>query len=127
MVQSDVSLEEVGPVDSAPADLRMPAAGPVMALRFRIETDPVGLEALRHARRALLREEATRGLDLDEPSLEQAVFSPAEIVWEILPTQRARCLEKLEELVSRARRARDNALSLSDTVSRRIIRTASGE
>lgn len=127
MAQSDVRLEEVGPLDSTPADLAMPATGPVMALRFRIETDPVGLEALRHARRALLREEATRGLDAGEPSLEQATFSPAEIVWEILPTQRERCLEKLEELVSRARRARDSALSLSDTASRRSTRTALGE
>lgn len=122
MPEYEVRLEELMASDSAAV-----AAEPVMALRFRIEADPVGLEALRHARRSLLREEALRGLDADEPSLEQAMFSPAEIVWEIRPAQRARCLEKLEDLVSRARRARDNALTLSDTATRRSTRTPLGE
>jgi hypothetical protein len=57
-----------------------------------------------------------------EPSLENAMFSPGEITWEILPEQRARCLEKLEELVSRARRARESPASFSDTQTRRKTR-----
>jgi hypothetical protein len=95
----------------------------LIALRFRIEADPESLEGLRHARRSLLKEEATRGLDPDEPSLQQATFSPGEIMWEILPAQRTRCLEKLEELLSRARRACESPVSFSDTLTRRSTRT----
>ncbi len=127
MPEYDVRLEEVAPVEAIAAGISHISAPAVTSLRFRIEADPVGLEALRYARRALIREEAIRGLDADEPSLEQATFSPAEIVWEIRPSQRARCLEKLDDLVSRARRARDSALSLSDTASRRSTRTPVGE
>jgi hypothetical protein len=74
-------------------------------LRFAIETDdPEELEALRHARRAMLREEWTRGRDGEEPSLEEAVFSPAEISWRTRNGQRRWCLQKVEELTARANR-----------------------
>lgn len=76
---------------------------PVVTLRFLLSAEnPGSLEALRNARRALLREELTRGRDSDEPSLEDAVFSASEITWEVNPTQRPWCLEKLEELRRRA-------------------------
>jgi hypothetical protein len=79
---------------------------PEMTLRFGIETDDLeDLEALRHARRSMLREERTRGRDGEEPSLEDAVFSPAEISWSIRPEQREWCLQKVQELVARANRA----------------------
>jgi hypothetical protein len=79
---------------------------PEMTLRFGIETDDLeDLEALRHARRAMLREEWTRGRDGEEPSLEDAVFSPAEISWTIRPEQREWSLQKVQDLIARANRA----------------------
>ena len=77
-----------------------------VTLHFGIETDdPEDLEALRHARRSMLREERTRGRDGEEPSLEDAVFSPAEVSWTIRPEQREWCLQKIGDLVGRANRA----------------------
>ena len=77
-----------------------------LTLRFRIRaTDDLGLEALRYARRAMLREEWTRGLEEGEPSLEDAVFSALEVVWSIPADERARCRAKLDELLERANRA----------------------
>jgi hypothetical protein len=74
-----------------------------VTLRFLLSAEnPGSLEALRNARRGLLREELTRGRDSDEPSLEDAVFSASEIIWEVNPAQRPWCLEKLEELRRRA-------------------------
>lgn len=61
-----------------------------------------GLEALRYARRSLLREERTRGRDGEEPSLEDAVFSPTQIVWIVGPGQRPAALAQLEVLLRRA-------------------------
>jgi hypothetical protein len=72
-------------------------------LRFLISADgEEALEALRYARRSLLREEQTRGRDADEPSLEDAVFSPTQIVWIVGPGQRSAALSKLEEVRRRA-------------------------
>lgn len=86
---------------------------PLRTLRFRLTgTDEESLEALRHARRSLLREEWTLGREAEEPSLEDAVFSPSEIVWVIRPEQRDSCVRKLEELLARANRALE-ALALS--------------
>lgn len=77
--------------------------GDGVTLRFLVAVDSgAGLEALRFARRSLLREEWTRGRDADEPSLEDAVFSPTQIVWVVGPGQRAAALGKLEELRRRA-------------------------
>lgn len=74
-----------------------------MTLQFLVTVDgDSGLEALRYARRSLLREEWTRGREIEEPSLEDAVFSPAQIVWVIGPGQRPAALAKLEELRRRA-------------------------
>lgn len=77
-----------------------------VTLRFRLTaTDDTSLEALRYARRAMLREEWTRGVEDDEPSLEEAIFSAFEVVWAVPVRFRERCRAKLEELVARANRA----------------------
>ena len=52
---------------------------------------PDSLEALRYARRSMLREEWTRGIEEGEPSLEEAIFSAFEVVWSV-PGRRARAL-----------------------------------
>lgn len=77
-----------------------------VTLRFRLtSTDDSSLEAIRYARRAMLREEWTRGAVEGEPSLEDAVFSPFDVIWEVPAECRERCRAKLEELVHRANRA----------------------
>ena len=79
-----------------------------VTLRFALLLeDSEDLEALRYARRAMIREERTRGLDWDEPSMEQPIFTATEIRWFILASQVAWCREKIADLVSRANRARD--------------------
>jgi hypothetical protein len=77
-----------------------------VTLRYRLtSTDDASIEAIRYARRAMLREEWTRGAVEGEPSLEDAVFSPFDVMWEVPAEHRARCRAKLEELVARANRA----------------------
>jgi hypothetical protein len=77
-----------------------------LMLRFRlVSTDDRSLEALRYARRAMLREEWTRGVDADEASLEEAVFSAFDVVWSVPVSARDSSRAKLEELVMRANRA----------------------
>ena len=103
---SEIELVEVSGTAQDPrlvADAPFDLDPETVTLRFVFSTeDPVSLDALKKARRALIREEATRGRDVDEPLLEDAVFSPSEIHWEISPAQRPWCLQKLEELCRRA-------------------------
>jgi hypothetical protein len=74
--------------------------------RFRVHADGLEeLEALRHARRMMIREETTLGLSEGEASLDQAIFSAAEIVWTVRPDQRALCIAKIAELARRANHA----------------------
>ena len=81
------------------------AGAPEVFLRFAIQADdPEELEALRHARRSMLREEWTRGRDGDEPSLEEAIFSSSDILWWIRPERRRWYLQSVEELAARANR-----------------------
>lgn len=75
-----------------------------LSCRLR-STDRASLEALRYARRSMLREEWTRGTEEGEPSLEDAVFSAFEILWAVRAGDRERCRAKLDELVARANRA----------------------
>ena len=104
----EIGLVEVSGGAQQPAS--MAAAVPLdfsdasrQTLRFLLTAEGQGeLEALRNARRSLLREEWTRGRDSDEPSLEDAVFSSTEILWVVRPDQRPFCLRKLEELRRRA-------------------------
>jgi hypothetical protein len=77
-----------------------------VSIRCRLSAnDGEVLEALRYARRAMLREEWTRGVEEGEPSLEDAVFSAFDIVWRVAEEDRERCLVKLNELLRRANRA----------------------
>lgn len=90
--------------------------GDALALRFdpsrrvmlRFELALQGsenLEALRYARRSMIREERTRGLEWDEPSMEDPTFSGSEIRWFALASQAAWCRQKVGELIERANRA----------------------
>lgn len=105
-----LELEEMPEVPSADfihgATALAPAEGHEVTLRFRITAnEPEALEALRHARRSVLREEGTLGLDPEEPSLEDAVFSPVEVVWSVRESQRDWSRRKVRDLADRAQRA----------------------
>jgi hypothetical protein len=77
-----------------------------VTIRFKVEAaDGPAMDAIRHARRAMLREEGTIGRGPDEPSLEEAVFSPIGVEWEVPARQQAWCLQKMDDLVARAVRA----------------------
>jgi hypothetical protein len=80
-----------------------------VTLRFELELDgsDEALEALRYARRAMVREERTRGLEWDEPSIEDPSLSHRELRWFALASQAAWCRQKIAELVTRANRALD--------------------
>lgn len=79
-----------------------------ITLRFRLLLDShEDIEALRYARRVMIREERTRGLGWDEPSIEDAVFTVADVSWSALASQAAWCREKIRELVERANRVRE--------------------
>ena len=76
-----------------------------ITLRFRLELDSErDVEALRYARRVMIREERTRGLEWEEPSIEGAVFTVSDVSWSVLASQAAWCREKMRELVERANR-----------------------
>src|SRR5215471_4973473 len=79
-----------------------------VTLRFALTLhDEDDLEALRYARRVMIREERTRGLEWEEPSMEQPVVTAAEIRWVVPVSQIGWCREKIAELVSLANRARE--------------------
>ena len=81
-----------------------------VTLRCRLlTTDHESLEAIRYARRAMLREEWTRGVDEDEPSLEAAVFSAYDVSWSVPASAIPAGRSKLAELEERANRARSAA------------------
>lgn len=78
-----------------------------VTLRCRLlATDGPSLEALRYARRAMLREEWTLGPEEDDPSLGDAVFSAFEVTWPMRASQSGRGRARLAELIERANRAR---------------------
>jgi hypothetical protein len=103
-----ISLNRVGAINapaSGTAALDL-AEAPSVTLQFAFSgAEDLALEAIRHARRAMLREEWTRGREPGEPSLEEAVFSPTGVVWVAAPEEQDWCLRKMEELVARANRA----------------------
>jgi hypothetical protein len=81
-------------------------------LRFRLHFESAeDVEAVRYARRVMIREERTRGLEWEEPSIEQAVFSVNDVSWSALASQAAWCREKIAELVERAIRVRDELVT----------------
>lgn len=75
-------------------------------LRFQLSlSDAQEIEALRYARRAMIRDERLRGLEWDEPSMEDPTLTGSEIRWFVLASQAAWCREKMTELVRLANRA----------------------
>lgn len=99
--------ESVRPVSFNGESVAPRLAEATVTLRCRLlTTDGDSLEALRYARRAMLREEWTRGVEDDEPSLEDAVFSAFEVSWDVPVSAVAAGRAKLAELVERANRAR---------------------
>ena len=87
------------------AGLRLDPSRHVM-LRFQVLLEgEEEIEALRYARRAMIREERTRGLEWDEPSMEDPTLAGSEIRWFCLATQAAWCRQKMGELIERANRA----------------------
>jgi len=86
----------------APAPEARPASG-TTTIWFRLgPSDAAGLEAVRDARRAMIREDRTVGLEDGEPSLAEAVFSASGVLWEVPVGELARCREKLALLQRRA-------------------------
>jgi hypothetical protein len=76
-----------------------------LTLRFRLELDSDDdVEALRYARRVMIREERLRGLEWDEPSIEDAVFTVTDVSWSVLASQAPWCREKVRLLIERANR-----------------------
>lgn len=99
--------ETTEPVGFSAASTAPRLAESTVTLRCRVlGTDGASLEALRYARRAMLREEWTRGAEEGEPSLEDAVFSASEVAWPVPASQIERGRAKLTELAERANRAR---------------------
>ena len=75
-------------------------------LRFEIDLEGEDAsEALRYARRSMIREERTRGLEWDEPSMEDPSLSGRELRWFALASQVAWCRQKVAELVERTNQA----------------------
>jgi len=76
-----------------------------LTLRFRLQLDSDDdVEALRYARRVMIREERTRGLEWDEPSIEDAVFTVTDVLWSVLASHATWCREKVGRLGERANR-----------------------
>jgi hypothetical protein len=105
-----IAITEVAASPSAPASSSESTAARLepgsLTLHFRlVSTDERSLEALCYARRTMLREEWTRGVEEGEPSLEEAVFTAHDVVWKVPAEAHSRTRELLEELVARANRA----------------------
>lgn len=87
------------------AELRLDPSRRVM-LRFQVALHSDDeMEAIRYARRSMIREERTKGLEWDEPSMEDLTLAGAEIRWFCLSSQAAWCRQKMTELIDRANRA----------------------
>ena len=106
---SPIAIAEISVADASPPsrDSAAPALSDApVALRFRfVSAGDRALEALRYARRAMLREEGTRGVEEGEPSLEDAVFTASDVSWSVPAAAVSAGRAKLEELVLRANRA----------------------
>lgn len=103
-----IAFRETTPAPSGAGEARDAVAlrfDPSRRVTLRFELTLRGADeqdALRYARRAMIREERTRGLDWDEPSMEDPTLSGLEVRWFALASQGAWCRRKLEELVERA-------------------------
>lgn len=104
---SGILFSEMAPPEASAstADSAAAVSDALVTLRFRlVSADDRGLEALRYARRAMLREEWTRGIEEGEPSLEDAVFSAFDVAWSVPASSHGACRAKLGELIARANR-----------------------
>lgn len=117
------SMKPIRVIESSGAASAGPAEGDAVALRIDLSrritlrfqlklASPADLEAVRYARRAMIREERTRGVEWDEPSMEDPNLTLTEIRWFVLTSQVAWCRQKVDELVERANRAREALRSL---------------
>jgi len=79
--------------------------GGTTTIRLALDLQDPLLPALRAARRAMIREEFTLGLDEGDPSLLDAEFSSKGVVWEVPLGQVRRAQTKLAALVFRAETA----------------------
>jgi hypothetical protein len=101
-----IAEERIGTATSVGSAALKSSEEPALTLRLAISTpDLASMDALRYARRSVLREEWTLGRNPGEPSLEEAIFSPTEVAWTIPRSWRNWCLERLAELELRANRA----------------------
>ena len=102
---SKISLAEIGPSFTGTD----PVEG-TTTLQLRLDgNDAARMEALRETRRAMIREEWTRGLEAGEPSLAEAMFSIHGVFWDVPLGERERCREKLQTLIERANRRVEQA------------------
>ena len=107
---SPIAIAEISAADAAAPSrdssaLALSDRRVMLRFRFVSAAGDRGLEALRYARRAMLREEGTRGVEEDEPSLEDAVFTATDVAWAVPAAAVAAGRAKLGELVARANRA----------------------
>lgn len=79
-----------------------------VTLKFRLTlATPEDFGALHFARRSMIRDERTKGLEWDEPSVEEATLTSGEIRWFVLASQAEWCRRKVSELIDRANRVRE--------------------
>ena len=98
-------MPSIVPIALAESSSQLDRAGGVTTLHFRWDASgPARLEALRDARRAMIREEWTLGLETGEPSLTEAEFTANGVHWQIPIGDQASCRQKLRILVARANR-----------------------
>jgi hypothetical protein len=101
--RSPIALTEAAPETNREAG--------TTTLHFRLQASGAArLEALREARRDMIREEWTRGLEDGEPSLAEAVFSAVGGFWEVPIGEQQICREKLRTLLTRANRRLEDAV-----------------
>jgi hypothetical protein len=102
---TDLASVVVGDVSDQVVVLRLDSTQRCL-LRFQLDLSHANdVEALRYARRAMIREERTRGLEWDEPSMEDPIVTAREIRWLVLVSQASWCRQKVAELTERANRA----------------------
>lgn len=98
-------MPSIVPIALAESSPELDRARGVATLHFRWDASgPARLEALRDARRAMIREEWTLGLETGEPSLTEAEFTAQGVHWQIPIGDRAICRQKLRTLIARANR-----------------------
>jgi len=100
------STPEIDRFPNSPGPSVQDASGETTTIRLPLDLhDPLRLEALKAARRAMIREEWMLGLDEGGPSLLDAEFSASGIVWDLPLAHAPRAHTRLAALVRRAEAA----------------------